>query len=169
MTDNISNNIIEETTLLGGGTMTNLYFYPEEQDLFSAKPRLSDEINESIDASFKPIAPRQYLGASSLGDACSRKLQYQFRGLQETFSGKQNKVFEIGNVLEGLTANWLRQAGFELETLNSTTQKQFEFQQANGQIRGHIDGIIRQGRLRRPAIPTALGIQNHASCAVAGV
>jgi hypothetical protein len=50
----------------------------------------------------------------------------------------------MGHVLEGVVANWLQNAGFELAT-SDTEGNQFGFSQANGRIQGHVDGIINAG------------------------
>ncbi|GHS94958.1 hypothetical protein AGMMS49949_09060 [Alphaproteobacteria bacterium] len=140
------------------------FFFPEEVPLVSSKPKtVSEEANKILDASFKTEALRDYLGASSLGDTCARRLQYQRLGIlpDVPFSGTQQRIFELGHVLEAIMAHWLREAGFVLETVDPATQKPFEFEQASqgshkntvfwdgagGQIRGHVDGILRDGPL----------------------
>jgi hypothetical protein len=92
--------------------------------------------------------PRQYLGASLLGNKCARCIQYTFLGTtpDKPDTGQQKRIFEIGHVLENVVANWLRNAGFELETTDADG-KQFGFTQADGRIQGHVDGIIRSGPL----------------------
>ncbi|MDR3327421.1 MAG: YqaJ viral recombinase family protein [Prevotellaceae bacterium] len=132
--------------------MNTLFFYPEEQELVAAKSTFSEDLNKVLDSAFNAAELRNYLGASSLGDVCVRRLQYQRLGIQPDtpLSGKQQRIFELGHILEDVVANWLRQAGFALETLDPSTQKQFEFQQANGQIKGHVDGIIRNGPVTLP-------------------
>lgn len=88
---------------------------------------------------------RSYLGASRLGVACDRALQFEFADAppdpERDFSGKILRVFEVGHVLEDLAARWLRMAGIEL--LTRTRQGgQFGFSVCDGQIQGHVDGVI---------------------------
>lgn len=128
------------------------FFFADEKELVSFPSSLSADINHLLDQAFPQESPRDYVGASSLGDACARRIQYQRLGVPPDMplSGTQHRIFEQGHVLEGVMANWLQKAGFSLETLDPTTQKPFEFQQAKGQIRGHVDGILRSGPLNLP-------------------
>lgn len=105
----------------------------------------SEQVNEQIDYSLrnKKRHQRDYLGASMLGEACSRKLQYNLMQTpkDKEFSGKTLRIFDAGHSFEELAVRWLRTAGFELLT-HDQSGKQFGFTQASGAIKGHIDGII---------------------------
>lgn len=98
--------------------------------------------------------PRDYLGASRLGVACERALQYEYAGAPvdpgRGFSGRILRVFEVGHVLEDLAVRWLRMAGFELHN-QKANGGQFGFSVAGGRIKGHVDGII-------TAAPPELGL-----------
>ncbi|CAG7667811.1 unnamed protein product [Allacma fusca] len=89
--------------------------------------------------------PRRYLGASRLGHPCSRALQYEYMHSPISdvhgISGQTLRIFEAGHLFEELAARWLRLAGFELVTMDSTG-KQFGFKVAEGKIAGNIDGVI---------------------------
>jgi hypothetical protein len=91
---------------------------------------------------------RQYLGASRLGVACARALQYEFVqapvDLERTLPGRTLRIFEVGHVLEDLAIRWLRIAGFEIYTRRQNGG-QFGFAVAKGRVRGHVDGIIANG------------------------
>jgi hypothetical protein len=57
---------------------------------------------------------------------------------------QQKRIFEMGHILETVVANWLTNAGFDLQT-HDEFGHQFSFSQANGKIQGHVDGIIHGG------------------------
>jgi hypothetical protein len=94
---------------------------------------------------------RNYLGASRLGDACARKLQYEFLGVpqERQLDAKTHLVFSAGHSAEAAVALLLKGAGFDLRT-HKASGAQFGFSVANERIRGHIDGVICDG-------PTAFG------------
>jgi len=106
-------------------------------------------INELVDAALiaeREIQPRrEYLGASMLGDPCSRRIQYEYVGAPKDpgkdFNGQTLRIFAAGHQFEALSINWLRAAGFDLRT-HKADGGQFGFSVANGRIKGHIDGVI---------------------------
>ena len=99
--------------------------------------------------------PRTYLGASRLGHACERALQFEFVGAPKDdgadFGGQTLRIFAIGHQLEDLAIRWLRAAGIDLVT-QKRDGGQFGFSVAGGRIRGHVDGIIADA-------PAALGMR----------
>ena len=102
-------------------------------------------INEILDAKIikhhKSQKKRDYLGVSSIGDECLRKVQLQYEGKDAEFSASTLRTFDIGHCLEDLVAEWLRVAGFDLKTKNENGE-QFGFSTADGRIKGHVDGKI---------------------------
>ncbi len=102
-------------------------------------------INEIVDAKLiehhKQQKKRDYLGVSSIGDDCLRKVQLQYEGKEAEFSASTLRTFDIGHSLEDLVAEWMRIAGFELKTRNESGE-QFGFSTAEGRIKGHVDGKI---------------------------
>lgn len=110
-------------------------------------------IDQALDRERASQTPRQYLGASRLGVACERALQYEYAGAPvdpgRGFPGRVLRVFEVGHQLEDLAVRWLRMAGMELHTRNASGG-QFGFSVASGRIQGHVDGII-------SAAPSELG------------
>lgn len=104
-------------------------------------------INDFIDAKLiennKRQEKRNYLGASGLGDECTRRIQYQYMHIEPNMKATQIRTFDIGHCLEDLVAQWLITAGFLLKTKNSKGE-QFGFSTADGKIQGHVDGIILQ-------------------------
>ncbi len=106
-------------------------------------------INELIDVALiaeRAMQPRRdYLGASMLGDPCSRRIQYEYVGAPKDpgkdFDGQALRIFAAGHQFEALSINWLRAAGFDLRT-HKADGGQFGFSVAKGRIKGHIDGVI---------------------------
>jgi len=90
---------------------------------------------------------RNYLGASQLGVACERQLQFSYwnkeRDTGQTFTGKQKRIFEAGHVFESLMGKWLCLAGFELET--EFNGEPIGFAAMSDRFRGHVDGIVLNG------------------------
>ena len=125
---------------------------------FNHRPNFHEQVTSSIDlalnAESAQQAPRRYLGASRLGVACERALQYEYAGAPvdpgKGFSGRILRVFEVGHLLEDLAVRWLRLAGFELQN-QQDNGGQFGFSVANGCLQGHVDGVI-------TAAPTELGL-----------
>ena len=115
---------------------------------------LSKEIIKIIDDSIidkeKDNKRRTYLGASSLGDSCSRKIQYRYMGTPidegRNFNAQTLRIFQFGHEIEFSMAGWLRQAGFDLR-VEDKNGEQFGFSIAEGEIKGHIDGVICSGPL----------------------
>ncbi|MBF0268867.1 MAG: hypothetical protein HQL44_09760 [Alphaproteobacteria bacterium] len=119
---------------------------------FNHRPSFTETVNVAIDkglvAERANVPPRTYLGASRLGHACERALQFEFAGASKDdgadFNGQTLRIFAIGHVLEDLAVRWLRGAGLDLFTRkgNRPDGEQFGFSVAGGRIRGHVDGII---------------------------
>ncbi len=132
---------------------------------FNPRPSMADRINSLVDAAIiaerEATPPRTYLGASRLGHACERALQFEFAGAPKDegadFGGQTLRIFEIGHQLEDLAIRWLRAAGIDLYTRkgNRPDGEQFGFSVAGGRIRGHVDGIIANA-------PAALGLRTPA-------
>jgi hypothetical protein len=128
---------------------------------YNHRPGIAERVNAAIDAALiaerEATPPRTYLGASRLGHACERALQFEFAGAPKDdgadFGGQTLRIFVIGHQLEDLAIRWLRAAGLDLYTRkgNRPEGEQFGFSVAGGRIRGHVDGII-------AAAPAPLGI-----------
>ena len=126
---------------------------------FNPRPSMAERINALVDAALiaerEATPPRTYLGASRLGHACERALQFEFVGAPKDdgadFGGQTLRIFAIGHQLEDLAIRWLRAAGIDLAT-QKRDGGQFGFSVAGGRIRGHVDGIIADA-------PAALGLR----------
>lgn len=119
---------------------------------FNASSSFSERLSALIDAALagerSAQPPRHYLGASRLGLACERALQYEVTQTPvdpgRELPGRILRVFEVGHALEGLAIQWLQRAGFDLYT-RKTNGEPFGFSVAGGRIRGHVDGIFAGG------------------------
>ena len=115
----------------------------------SEPPSLNERLNALIDHALvvqNAAQPkRNYLGGSRIGEACSRRLVYEYthtpQDPDKVFSGQTLRIFAAGHQFEELSIRWIRAAGFELLT-QRRDGGQFGFETAGGRIRGHIDGVI---------------------------
>lgn len=94
---------------------------------------------------------RRYIGASSIGDPCARKLWYRYHTeLPETFDASTIRNFNDGHVCEERMAALLRRVpGITLWT-HKEDGRQWGFE--DGPFRGHYDGVI-LGLLQAPKTP----------------
>ena len=124
--------------------------------------RINAAVDAALEAERAATPPRDYLGASRLGHACERALQFEFAGAPkdegQEVAGRTLRIFAIGHALEDLAIRWLRAAGLDLYTRkgNRPDGEQFGFSVAGGRIRGHVDGIVADAPpglgLRTPAL-----------------
>ena len=116
---------------------------------FNSASTFSERFEALIDAGLQECerqqARRQYLGASRLGVACERQLQYEYAQAPvdpgREFSGRLLRIFERGHRTEDAMVGWLRAAGFILKTEGKEGQ-QFGFSVADGKLQGHCDGVF---------------------------
>lgn len=116
---------------------------------FNHQPKFHELVAGVIDAALQAEnaqrEKRRYLGASRLGIACERALQFEYADAPvdpgSEFSGRMLRIFEVGHALEDLAIRWLRLAGFYLYT-RKRNGGQFGFSVAGGRIQGHVDGVI---------------------------
>ncbi len=110
-----------------------------------AVQHIEEAVDNAIVAKESKRERRSYIGASSIGDECSRKVQYRYLNYpidpDKEFSARTLRIFEFGHKIEDYVAKWLRDAEFDLRT-EDKNGKQFGFAIADGEIRGHIDGVI---------------------------
>lgn len=113
---------------------------------------VSDRINTVIDTALvarnRQQKPRDYLGGSRIGEACSRKLVYEVthapKDQDKDFGPAILRIFDAGHQFEDLSIRWLKDAGFELRD-RGRDGEQIGFSVAGGRLRGHADGVIVAG------------------------
>ena len=89
---------------------------------------------------------RTYLGMSSIGDPCSRKLWFGFRRYTPIpIEGRTLMIFRLGDCIESEIILHLNEAGYRVEG------QQDAFTDHGGWFSGHCDGII-HGVTSRPHI-----------------
>jgi hypothetical protein len=98
-------------------------------------------INEVIEQAAATAAepPRPYLGASVVGHACQRRIQYDWF-CRPVLAARTREVFARGHYFESRAKEQLTAAGFKFAPQNALA-----FTAANGDLRGHCDGIIIAG------------------------
>jgi len=102
---------------------------------------------------------RSHLGASSIGEACPRKIWYAFRwATPVTFKASTLRLFNRGHLEEDRFVGWLRQAGVTVYQENPETGKQFRFIGYKGHYGGEIDGV---GVGVLPGAPYLLEFKTH--------
>jgi hypothetical protein len=122
-------------------------FKPETQPC-----EIAEGVKALIDAAIKEHrgkqAPRQYLGASRIGDECERRLAYEFHLTTKDegaeFKANTLRIFDMGHDGEERVAEYLKLAGFDLVT-HQADGKQFGISDAGDKFKGHLDGIINSG------------------------
>lgn len=91
------------------------------------------KLNNSL---FKRDNPRAYLGASSIGDPCWRRLYYTFHfaSKRKPDFGKEKRIFDMGHLAESLIVKHLAKIGIRCWA------DQEEIIGFQGHCKGHIDG-----------------------------
>lgn len=103
---------------------------------------ISDILNRNstlsfIDTFVEQDEPRDYLGMSSIGDDCERRLWLQYhKGIRPKISPRLKRIFEMGKYIEEKVKDDLVQAGIMVES------EQVEFLDFDGKFKGHCDGIV---------------------------
>ncbi|WKB55992.1 PD-(D/E)XK nuclease family protein [Eleftheria terrae] len=119
---------------------------------FNPTARLGERVEALIDDGLQRRAAEQsdpsYLGASRVGVACERALQFEYAqapvDLGRGFTGRLLRIFERGHRMEDCMAAWLRAAGFDLRTCKADGE-QFGFSVSDGRLQGHVDGVLLSG------------------------
>lgn len=114
-----------------------------------------DRYHESL-----PRRRSRRLGASSIGEECSRRIWYQFRWAKdEQFSGRMLRLFRRGNREESVVIEDLEAIGC---VVTGTGKEQFELKIAP-HIVAYPDGIIEAGVPEAPAKSHVLEIKTHSA------
>ncbi len=100
--------------------------------------------------------PRGYLGMSSIGDPCSRKLWYEFHFATDKneFPERTKRIFDTGHIAEAFVIKDLEKIGCEV------TNAQAECVGVSGHFKGHIDGEV-VGVIEAPKTVHLLEIKTH--------
>lgn len=135
-----------------GVEMTALDFSPSRYSGFAAA--FQAHIDESMQTVAMEREQRDYLGGSRLGVECNRALAYEYthtpKDPDRNFKGRTLRIFALGNVIEDLMAQWIKDAGFTLLT-ERAGGGQFGFGTGRDpvtnepRIKGHLDGVITAG------------------------
>jgi hypothetical protein len=105
---------------------------------------LNRAINEVIERADTPEEnKRQYLGASSIGSECMRKIQFDWM-VASMHSTRTRDIFARGHFFEELSRQHMLRAGFKF-----APDERRSFVTADDQFKGHCDGILEDG----PEIP----------------
>lgn len=125
----------------------------------SSMTRTADvaEIHRVMDeAMHKPEKRRSYLGASSIGSICERRIQYDFMSAPYDegwrHSARTLRIFQRGHVFESVAALWLSDAGFRLTQTGKDGQP-LGFRVADGSYAGHVDRVCTDGPIASLAYP----------------
>jgi hypothetical protein len=97
-------------------------------------------INEACGNALDENEVRKYLGMSSVGYPCMRKVWFSYNGYETSNvsdKGKMYRIFDMGHTVEEMLKKYLRMAGFEI------TDEQLEFSDFDDRFKGHCDGIIK--------------------------
>jgi hypothetical protein len=106
---------------------------------------LSIAINAAIERAEPPEEnARQYLGASSIGSECMRKVQYDWM-VDPVHPTQTRDIFQRGHLLEELSRQHFVRAGFKF-----APSARLAFSTAGGFFRGHADGVLLDG----PRLPS---------------
>jgi hypothetical protein len=102
---------------------------------------LNTAINAVIERAAAASAelPRPYLGASIVGDACLRRIQYTW-WIRPELPARTREIFDRGHYFEQRVRQHLVAAGFRF-----APPEALAFSAVDGAFRGHADGIIIHG------------------------
>jgi hypothetical protein len=102
-------------------------------------------LSKLIEASQQHVEdePRNYIGASSIGSDCLRKIWYEFKGMEaEAVPTRMRRTWDIGKQLEKLIRDWLKNTGIFVSDWDvGFTYKD----EVMPYFQGHIDGTIQIG------------------------
>jgi hypothetical protein len=106
---------------------------------------LNIAVNQLIEGAEPPREnTRQYLGASSIGSECLRRIQFDWK-VDSKHDTRTLDRFARGNFFEELSRQHLMRARFEFADKDQGDR----FETADGSFRGHCDGILLEG----PTVP----------------
>ena len=127
-------------------TKINHMFQPKEFH----NEAIEAAINNALSLKREREPDRTYLGASRWGHHCERALGYEYHKTtrddmdKPKFSPDIYRVFDMGHDGETRMAEYLKLAGYELQT-EKPEGGQIGFTACEGKLGGHCDGIIHGG------------------------
>lgn len=124
------------------------------QDIFGDPTLMA--LDQVLEAEALKEEPREYLGASIIGDPCSRKLWYYMNRPREVFKADTLRRFIDGHRTEDLIVGWLKQIPGITVWEKDENGEQYGFSEGN--FSGHYDGVI-LGILQSPKTPHVLEIK----------
>jgi hypothetical protein len=129
--------------------------FQPEQPWHTTTKLLAPLIDQALKIKRDAEPPRKYLGASMMGDACIRKVAYQYhqtpKDVDRGFSGQTYRIFDMGHDGEDRVAEYLKHASFALRVVDRNGE-QFGYSVADGKMKGHIDGVITQAPVDVPGL-----------------
>lgn len=127
-------------------------FTPRPSAAFAAV--FEEFIDAAMQAENAAQPPRNYIGASRLGEECERKLAYEFHHTPKDegreFKGRTLRIFERGHNGEDAMVRRLRLAGFKLVNERQDGGQigfgtGWDAERGCYAISGHIDGVLTDG------------------------
>ena len=101
---------------------------------------------------------RPYLGASTLGEPCDRRLWLSFRWAdREQFDGRMLRLFDTGHREEARVLDELRALGLEVWD-RQADGRQFRVSACGGHFAGHLDAVV-QGLPEAPRTPHLVDVK----------
>lgn len=103
---------------------------------------ISGIITKTI-ADSPPDEKRRYIGASSIGNKCSRAIWYGYMGAESTQPPPSLKTtFDIGKRLEGMLLDYMEQAGLNIVRANAHNKFLFVQDKDVPLFQGHYDSLL---------------------------
>lgn len=110
--------------------------------------KASEAINDLIAAGLRRQQDKQerraYVGASVIGKACERALQFDLAGTprEKSFKTETLRKFAFGHSIEEVSRQHFWQAGFDLAQKSQKTGALFRFTQLDDRFAGTPDGVF---------------------------
>lgn len=100
------------------------------------------KLTEEYSIETYPAEHRTHLGASIIGDKCSRNLWYNFRWVKlNTFDARMRRLFNRGHREEERFKDILTWMGFFVREIDPNTDKQYNFSAVGGHYGGSNDSL----------------------------
>ena len=104
--------------------------------------RIKTEIDAACIQLYNETEPRRHLGASVIGEECSRRVWYLFHWWKpEVFTARMLRLFNRGHREEERFVQWLRAIGYQVYDVDPNTGDQWRIKAVKGHFGGSLDGI----------------------------